>query len=85
MVGDVAWFRRGGDLIRQRLDDRGMHRLHRVEQMCEANALGLGNHAEEGAFEAPGSTLFDQFRAGVVVAVGQLVGYLAGGGLVGQL
>jgi len=41
-----------------------MHRLHRVEQMCEADALGLGNHAEEGAVEAPGPTLFDQFRAG---------------------
>ncbi len=56
-----------------------MHRQHRVEQLCEADALGLGNQAEEGAVavEAPGPTLFDQFRAGVVVAIKPLVGHLA--------
>ncbi len=63
-----------------------MHRQHRVEQMCEADALGLGNQAEECtvSIKAPRPALFDQFQTGLVVTVKQLVGDFSGGGLVGQ-
>jgi hypothetical protein len=76
-----------GDLVRQRIDQRGVHRQHRVEQMRQADAVGLRDQAEERAVavEAPGPALLDQLQAGLVVAVEQLVGDLAGRGLVGQL
>jgi hypothetical protein len=55
----------GGDLVRQRIDDRGVHRQHRVEQVREADALGLGNQAEQRAVavEAPGPALLDDSSA----------------------
>ncbi len=77
----------GGDLVRQRIDHGGVHRQHRVEEMGQADAVGLGDQAEEGAVavETPGPALLDDLQAGLVVAVEQLVGDLAGRGLVGQL
>ncbi len=36
-------FVNGSDLMRQRIDDRGMDREHRVEEMREADALRFGN------------------------------------------
>ncbi len=75
-----------GDLVRQRIDHRGVDGEHGVEEVREADALRLGDEAEEGAVavEAPGAALLDEFQAGLVVAVEQLVGDLAGGGLVGE-
>ena len=35
------------DLVRQRLDDRGVDRQHRVEQVRQADALGLGDQPEQ--------------------------------------
>ena len=73
--------------MRQRLDDRGVDREHRVEQVGEADALRLGDEAEERAVavETPGPALLDHVEAGFVVAVEQLVGDLPARGLVGQL
>jgi hypothetical protein len=53
----------GGDLMRQRIDDRGMDGQHRVEQVRQTDALRLGHQAEECAIaiEAPRPTLLDQF------------------------
>ncbi len=56
----------GGDLVRQRLDDGGVDRQHRVEEVGEANAVGLGDQAEEGAVavEAPGPASSTTSRRG---------------------
>ena len=77
----------GGDLVRQRVDHGGVHRQHRVEQVRQADAVGLGDQTEERAVavEAPGPALLHQLQTGLVVAVEQLVGDLAVRGLVGQL
>ena len=47
------------DLVRQRLDERGVDGEHRVEQVREADALRLGDEPEERAVavEAPGPAL----------------------------
>ena len=76
-----------GDLVRQRLDHRGVHGEHGVEEVRETDALRLGDQAEQGAVavEAPGPADLDDFQVGLVVAVQKLVGDLAGGRLVGQL
>ncbi len=76
-----------GDLVRQGIDDGGVHRQDRVEQVGQPNAMGLRHQAEKGAVavEAPGSALFHQLQAGLVVAVKQFIGDLTRRGLVGQL
>ena len=76
-----------GDLMRQRLDDRRVHREHGVEEMGEADPLRLGDEAEQRAVsvEAPGPPDLDDLDPGLVVAVQELVGDLAGWRLVGQL
>ena len=65
-----------GDLMRQRLDDRGAHGEHGVEEMGKADSLRLGDRAEKRvvAVEAPGSPGFDDLEPGLVVTVQQLVG-----------
>ena len=75
-----------GDLVRQRIDHRGVHREHGVEQMREADALRFGDQAEERAVavEAPGPPLLHNFDASFVVTVEQLVGHRARGGFVGE-
>ena len=77
----------GRDLVRQRLDDRGVDRQHRVEQVREADALRLGDEAEQRAVavEAPRPALLHELEARLVVAIEQLVRHLAGGRLVGEL
>ena len=76
-----------GDLVRQWLDDRGVDRQHRIEQVRKTNALRFGDQAEQRsvAVEAPGTAFFHQFKARLVVAIEQFVRHLAGGGLVGEL
>ena len=70
----------GRDLVRQRVDDRGVDGQHGIEQVREADAVRLGDEAEQRAVavEAPGPALLDDLEAGLVVAVEQLVGDLAG-------
>ena len=77
----------GGDLVRQRIDDGGVDRQHRVEQMGQPDALRFGHQPEQRAVavEAPGPALLDDLEPRLVVAVEQLVGDLAGRRLVGQL
>ena len=74
------------DLVRQRLDERGVDGQHRIEEMREADALRLGDQPEERAvaIEAPGAALLDDLEARLVVAVEELVRDLAVGCLVGE-
>jgi len=46
----------GGDLVRQRLDQRGMHSQQGIEQVGQADAIGFRHQAKERAIgiEAPG-------------------------------
>ena len=64
-----------------------MHGEHGIEEVREADALRLGDQAEQGAVavEAPGPADLDDLQLGLVVTVQKLVGDLAGGRLVGQL
>ena len=77
----------GRDLVRQRVDDRGVDRQQRVEQMRKPDALRLGHEPEQGAVavEAPRPPLGDDLEPVLVVAVEQLVGDRAGRCLVRQL
>ena len=63
-----------------------MHRQHRVGQVRQADAVGLGDQPEQGAIavEAPGAALLGDLQAWLVVAVEQFVGEPAGRCLVGQ-
>ena len=56
-----------------------MHRQYRIKQVGESNSLSLGYQAKERtvAVKAPRPTLFHQFQTRFVVAIEQLVGYLA--------
>ena len=65
---------------------RGVDGQHRVEEVRQADAVRLGDQAEQRAVavEAPGPALLDDLEARLVVAVEQFVGHLAGGRLVGQ-
>ena len=76
-----------GDLVRQRLDQRGVDREHRVEQVRQADAVRLGDQAEERpvAVEAPGTTGGHDLQHGLVVPIEQLVADPAAGVLVGEL
>ena len=70
----------GRDLVRQRLDERGVDGEHRIEQMREADALRLGDEPEQRAVavEAPRPALLDDLQiAARRVAVEQLVADLA--------
>jgi hypothetical protein len=59
------------DLVRQRLDDRGVYGEDRVEQMSEVNSLRLGHEAEKGAVsvEAPGASSLDNFEVRFPIAI----------------
>ena len=76
-----------GDLVRQWLDLRGVHGEHRVEEMREANALRLGDQAQQGAVavETPRPPDLGHLEPLFVVTVQKLIGDLASGRLVGQL
>ena len=54
----------GGDLVGQRLDVRGVHRHHGVEQEGEVDPLGLA-----GSWNAAPSPSKDQGRSSVAVAI----------------
>ena len=75
------------DLVRQRLDQRGVHREHRIEQVRQADAVGLGDEAEQRAVavEAPGTTGGHDVQRGFVIPIEQLVADPAAGVLVGDL
>ena len=54
----------GRDLVRQRLDERGVDGEHRIEQMRETDAMRLGDEPEQRAVavEAPRPPLFDDLQ-----------------------
>src|ERR1700751_4748219 len=64
-----------------------MHSEHWVEQMRQTDTMRLGNQAKQVPFavEAPGATVFYDFKAPLVVTIEQLVGNTASWRLVGQL
>ena len=63
------------DLMRQRFDQRSVHRQQRVEQVGQQDALGLRHQPEVGtvAVEAPRSPFLDDLKPRLVVAEEQLV------------
>ncbi len=65
----------GGDLVRQRLDERGVDGEHGIEQVGQADAVRLGDEAEERAVavEAPGPARLDDLETRLVVPVEDLV------------
>ena len=73
--------------MRQRLDHRAVHRQHWVEEVRQADALGLGNQAEERpiAVKAPRPAQLHHLQPRLIVAVDQLVRHPSVRGLVGQL
>ena len=76
-----------GDLVRQRVDHRGVDGQQRVEQVREADALGLGHEPEQRpvAVEAPRPPGGDDLQPVLGIAVEQLVGDRAERRLVGEL
>ena len=62
-----------GDLVRQRIHLRGLHREQRVEEVRERDPLGLGGQAEERAVavETPGPLFLGEFEAVFVAPVEQ--------------
>src|SRR5215213_12032886 len=64
-----------------------MHREHRIEEVSQANALGLSDESEKVpiAVKAPRATNFGDFEGRFVVAVEELIAELARRVLVRQL
>ena len=69
-----------GDLMGERVYERGVDGQQRVEEVCEADAASFGNHTEQApvAIEAPGQADGDYLQLGFAVAVQQLAAKLAG-------
>lgn len=65
----------GRALVGQGLDLRSVDGQHRIEQVGQPDAVGLGHQPEQGsvAVEAPRPPLLDDLQAGLVVAVEELV------------
>ena len=76
-----------GDLVRERLDERGAHREVRVEEVGEVDPLRLGDESEEVAVavEAPRPTGLYKIEPGLVVAVEDFGAHGAVRELVSQL
>ena len=68
------------DLVRQRIDQRGVHREHGIKQVREANALRFGHEPEHRAVavEAPRTALFHRLEASFVVTEEHLFGHAPG-------
>jgi hypothetical protein len=75
------------NLVWQRLNDRRVHRQHRIEEMREPDAMRFGNETEElpVAVEAPRPPLGRDFGPLLIVPVQEFVGDLAARILVGEL
>ncbi len=77
----------GRDLVRERLDQGGVDRQERVEEVGQTDAMGLGDQAEHGpvAVEAPRASRRDDFQGRLAVAIDQFVAEATGGIFVGKL
>ena len=73
--------------MRQRLNDRGVDRQQRVEQMREADTLRLGYQTEQRpiSVKAPRAAEFNYLKPSLVMPVQQFVGHLTARALIGQL
>jgi len=60
-----------GDLMGQRLHQRGVHGQHRIKQVGQANAVRLGREPKQGAVavEAPGTARFHHLQTRLIVAI----------------
>src|SRR5690606_24841083 len=69
-----------GDLVRQRVHERGMNSEQWVEEVREASPMGLGGEAKGRAVpgEARRAALVDDLEPRLVVAVEDLLGQLPG-------
>ena len=65
-----------GDLVRQGIHEGGVHREDGIEEVGQADAVGLGDQAVRGAVavEAPRPALLDHLQPLFVVAVEDLLG-----------
>lgn len=66
----------GCDLMRQRINKRGMHGKHRIKEMSKADSMGFGNKPEHSPIpvEAPRSADLNDFNPRLVMAVKELIG-----------
>ena len=62
-----------GNLMGKRVNERGMNRQHRVEEMGEPDTVGLGDEAKEVAIaiKAPGTTNAHQIEGRLTLAIEQ--------------
>ena len=63
-----------------------MDRENRIEQMCQSDAMCLGDQPKEGtvAIETPGTAQLHNFEPRLVVPVKKLVPKTAGGVFIGE-
>ena len=75
------------DLVRQRVNQRGVDGQNRIEKVRQADAVRFGNQAEQSAIsvKTPGPALFHKIKALFVISIEQLVRHLAGRCFVGKL
>ena len=73
-------------VVRQRLDHRGMDCQHRVEKVCELDAMRLGHETKlvSIAVKTPRATLRSHLDPRLVVPIEQLIGDLAAWVFVGE-
>ena len=76
----------GGDLVRQRLDERRVDGKQRIEEVGQPDAVGFGKQPEQRtvAIEAPGPARLGDFERRLTVAVEQFVAEPPGAVLVGD-
>lgn len=58
----------GGDHLGERLDAGGLHGERGVEQVGQADPMGLGHQARQGPVVAPRPTLFHELQAGLAAS-----------------
>ncbi len=77
----------GGNLVGQRLHQRGVNRQVGVKQVSQTDALGFGHQAQQAAIglKTPGATLSHQLQSRLLLPKEQLMVRLAGSVFVGQL
>src|SRR5581483_7379078 len=76
----------GGDLVRQRLDQRRVYGEHGVKQVCQPNSMCLRNQPEQGTvtIKTPRAPVFDDIKSRLIVTIKQLVCDAASRSFVGE-
>ena len=75
-----------GDLVRKRINHRGVHGKVGVKEISQANALGLGNKPQElpVGLKTPGLSLGNQLKPFFIASEEELVSNPTGGVFVGE-